>query len=145
MTVSLDPNTWDSIIGNPSTSRVIRFLTIHPVLSVKQLMDFIGISESQIHLILKNMTDINLVKRQSRGLYSLSQEKSATSLKEAYKSRLLEYLNQEIYEIQEQLKLDLLPEAKQRFRRMSELYQPLLKTHFKKVMSSLSHEFLDRI
>ena len=63
----------DMVLGNPSTQKILRLLSIHLLLSVQEIKSLSNISESQIHLTLKNMVESKLVKRSSRGVYELSQ------------------------------------------------------------------------
>lgn len=142
MTSILDLNLFDSVIGNASSSKILRMFTIHEKLTVKELIDLTHISESQIHVLLRNLVEIKLLEKISRGLYGFSDLPYSNSIKEAYLSIVLEYINNSIYKIQELVKRDKKDDAFDIFDEILLIYAPLIKKHFSRILASLSHEFL---
>lgn len=133
----------DMVLGNPSTQKILRLLSIHPQLSVQEIKSLSNISESQIHLTLKNMVESKLVKRSSRGVYELSQSAFTKLLQEAYISNSIELVNDEISNIQDLLKQKEYNHAREKYKILLTVYLPLLKKHFHFIMSGLAHEFMD--
>lgn len=134
----------DSVLGSPISQKIVRFLSVHSQLSVKELVELTNLSESQIHLILNKMTDCRLVDRYRKGIYQLSNEPFAKSLKEAYLTKLIELINNETYIIHRKLREGRFEDARERFQTLARLYQPLLRTRFQFIMSGLAHDFIDR-
>lgn len=142
MSLTFDWNQFDSVVGSARASKILRMLTIYDTLTVKELMDLTGISESQIHVLLRNLLAVQLLTKKSRGVYRISDLQHAQSIRNAYLSILLDFINKSIYEIQELLRNQ---EKDKAFNRLDELltqYEPLLQQHFSRVMASLSHEFM---
>lgn len=142
MTLQFDWNHFDSIIGNPSSSKILRMLTINDKLSVKELIELTQISESQLHVLLKNLLEINILIKVSRGIYGFSDHVFAKSIKEAYLEIIREYLNNSIYNIQELLKRGEKESAFELLKELIQMYKPFLEREFSRIMASLSHEFM---
>ena len=131
-------------LGNPSIQKILMILSINESLSVSRLMELSELSESQVHLILGRMLKINLLKKPSRGIYTLSDELFVTKLKDAYRTKIISNVSSQLDEIQLLLKANSYEKALTHFKELVKKYNPLLQTHFLYKMNSLSHDFMDR-
>ena len=137
-------NEFTKELGNPSIQKILMILTIYESLSVSRLMELSELSESQVHLILGRMLKINLLKKPSRGIYTLSDELFVTKLKDAYRTKIISNVSSQIDEIQLLLKKNSYEKALTYFKNLVKEYDPILQTHFLYKMNSLSHDFMDR-
>lgn len=142
MSLQFDWNHFDSIIGNPSSSKILRMLAINDKLSVKDLIELTQISESQMHVLLRNLVETNVLVKISRGIYSFSNRPFAISIKEAYVAIILEFISNTIYNIQELVKQGEKDKGFELLSDLIQLYKPLLESHFSRIMATLSHEFI---
>lgn len=141
-TSSLDDLTKE--LGNPSIQKILMFLSIYESLSVSKLMELTELSESQLHLILTRMINVNLLKKIFRGIYALSDEPYVAKLKEAYRSMIISNVSSQIDEIQKLLKENSYDKALTNFKELTRKYEPILQTHFLFKMNAISHDFMDR-
>ena len=142
MSLEFDWNHFDSIIGKPSSSKILRMLVINDKLSVKELKELTEISESQLHVLLRNLVEVNILMKITRGLYGFSNHPFAKLIKEAYLAIIREYLNNSIYNIQELIKKGEKEEAFEILKEIISIYKPLLERDFSRIMATLSHEFI---
>lgn len=140
----LEIDNYSNGLGNPSIQKLLFILTVHNQLPVNKLLEFSFLSESQLHLTLKKMMNINLVRRLTRGMYSLSEDQFVIKLKEAYLTKILDQINNKIIEIRELLKENDYERAFQLYKDIDLKFEPILNSHFSHLMNSISHEFLDR-
>lgn len=141
--IHLGASDYDGILGTPTSQQIIRWLSIWSDLSVKELCEKIGVSESQIHSTLRKLAGIGVVTKVRRGSYSLGTEPFVSHLKEAYLSNSTNLVNSNIYQIKQLLKRKEIEEAENLYNHLVKLYEPLLKERFSLVMHSLAHSFID--
>ena len=131
-------------LGNPSIQKILMILSIYESLPITKLMELSELSESQLHLILARMLNVNLLKKLSRGIYALSEENFVVKLKDAYKTMMISKISSQIDEIQLLLKENCYDKALTNFKDLTKKYEPLLQTYFLFKMNALSHDFMDR-
>lgn len=137
-------NVLSKDLGNPSIQKLLFILTVYDQLPINKLLELSGLSESQLHLTIKKMLNIKLIKKITRGMYSLTDDQFMLRLKEAYKTKIVDDVNTKINEIWNYLKKNNLEESFNLFKEIDRFYGPILVTNFSYQLNSLSHEFLDK-
>lgn len=135
----------DNILGTPSSQKIIRLLVSWNLLSIKDIMEKSGLSESQTHATIKQLKQISLIMNQSRGIYKFADNKFAKQIQEAYYTSTIEIINWRISTIKKLLKEDKYQQAKVDYALLHQQYQPLLRLHFRLHMDSLAKRMLESV
>ena len=142
-TQSFDDSLFDQVLGTPSAQTILRLVAIWTDLSPKEIAHKTGFSDSQVYSTLAKLVQINVLVKAKRGLYHYSDDTFALSLRQAYIDRSISFINFSIYEIKSLLRSHKLDEAGSQYEKLISFFDPLLKSHFSHIMSSLSHSFLE--
>jgi len=132
-------------LGSRSSQKIIALLTIWETLSVEDIILKTGISKSQVHVCLKNLLNNDLLKRKTKGIYTLSDSNFMNLLGKAYETKINQIISEKINEIQKLIKLNNYNQAELLFNALVDQYTPILDKNFGLIISSLSHEFIDNI
>lgn len=134
----------DKILGTPSAQNLLRLFFIWERLTTKEIKDKIGLSEGQIFKTLNNLLKIKFIVRKDKGVYQLSNETNIRSIQEAYRGRIISYINTRINEVHFKLREGRKDEAHDIFHYLGRNYEPLVRNHFAIQFNSLVHRFLEK-
>lgn len=141
--ISFDMDSFESDLGTPTSQKLIKILVSWNTLSLQDLIDKSSMSKSQVHSTLKKLHKHKIVYSPSRGAYNLLDSPFTNLLKEAYRVKILEVINSEIYQVMQFLKTKQLETAEKKFTKLIEQYAPILRESFSYQLSSLSHDLID--
>lgn len=144
MSISLiNEDPIDSALGTPLAQRLFRLFSIWQTLTYKELLNKSDISESQISVLLQRFVDTNLINKISKGNYSIQSTLFVSQLSQAYIDRSKELINNMIFKIHQELKMDNFTIASQIYEHLELFYLPLLEKYFQKQLSGLIHQFME--
>jgi transcriptional antiterminator len=130
--------------GTPSAQKIIQILTCWETVTVKQLSEITELSESQIHATLQSLIEADIVKRESRGNYTLSDSPFAQELKVAYNALLERVLGKFMHNLTTRLD-DMSPdEISTRLDYMIKRWKPMMEKLYRSKLSSLAEYIIDR-
>nr|MDO8116853.1 hypothetical protein [Candidatus Sigynarchaeota archaeon] len=130
--------------GTPSAQKIIQALTCWEILTVKQLGEMTELSESQIHATLQSLINADIVKRESRGTYVLSDSPFAREVKVAYSALLERIIGKFMYNLAMHLD-DMSPDdIATRLGYMLTRWKPMMETLYRTNLSSLAEYIIDR-
>ena len=130
--------------GTPSAQKIIQIVVCWETVTVKQLSEISELSESQVHATLQNLIDADIIKRESRGNYILSDSPFARELKVAYESLIERVLGKFMYNLNNQLD-ELTPEEiSDRLDYMVKRWKPMMEKLYRSNLSSLAEHIIDR-
>ncbi|OLS23744.1 MAG: hypothetical protein HeimC3_23870 [Candidatus Heimdallarchaeota archaeon LC_3] len=135
-------NEFDTILGTPSAQKIIRILVTWDVLSVKSIVKKSNLSESQVHVTLKQLKRIDLIDNQSRGVYKLANNKFAKNIFDTYLGNNIEMINWKIAEVINLIKNKNFKQAKRNYKKLIQDFDPILEKHFIYQMDSLAKRIL---
>ncbi len=141
--VSIDMDRFEADFGTPTAQKIIKILASWSTLSLQDLIDKSQMSKSQVHSTLKRLVKHNIVYSSSRGIYKLHDDPFTNLVKQAYRIKLREVINAEIYQINQLVKTNNLEIAENKFIRLIDQYSPVLHESFSLQLSSISHHFID--
>ena len=141
--ISVDVNNFETVLGTPTAQKLIKILVTWSPLSVQDLVSKSNVSKSQVHSTLKSLIAHSIVQSPSRGIYTFLDTPFTKLLKEAYRVKILELINSEIYNIKQLLKKNHLDRAESKFSELIDQYYPLLQDTFSSHLSSLSLRFIE--
>ena len=118
--------TVDSILGTPSSQRLLRLLFCWEQLPIKEIINKSNLSESQVYNTLRNLESIGLVKTISRGIYTHTDSSFTIKLKEAYLSQLVQLIGKELHYLSSELDKLAYEQLDKRFTVLVALWEPLL-------------------
>jgi len=130
--------------GTPSAQKIIQVLACWETVTVKLLSEITELSESQVHATLQSLIDADVVKRESRGNYVLSDSPFARELKVAYDALLERVIGKFMYNLT--TRLDDMPpdEISTRLDYMLKRWKPIMEKLFRSKLSSLAEYIIDR-
>ena len=140
----LQTETIDSILGTPSSQKILRLLYCWGQLSVKELISKTNLSESQIYNTLRSLESVNLVETVNRGLYSYTKNTFSMKLKEAYVSHLIQIIGKELHYLSSNIDKEDWKTIDERFTNLVTLWKPLLESNYPLKTSSLAGHILER-
>lgn len=134
----------DKILGTPSAQRVFRILVCWGKLSLKEIVARSNFSESQVHLTLTHLEKAQIVKKESRGIYTLTNVPFVHSLKRAYTELLITRVGMKVYRLSKEME-NLTPvEVGDRLDNLIFHWQPILEQNYRLKLSSLVNYSLNR-
>ena len=128
---------FDSALGTPTTQRLFNILVCWKRLSVKELIEKVNVSETQIYSILKNLEKIGIVEKKSRGIYGLTDSKFSQLLQKAYAENLKKILGTQLYQLTAEIEENTTEETLVRFSKLIRNCDPFLNEHFSHKLSSV--------
>ncbi|TXT64254.1 MAG: hypothetical protein BAJALOKI1v1_590014 [Promethearchaeota archaeon] len=140
-----DMDDYEKALGTPSAQKVIALLVCWNSLAFKEIVQKTGMSESQIHTTLKSLTELNIVLKERRGIYSISHSKFVMHLKTAYEDIIEQTVDNMLYFLSKNI--DSLPvsELERKSKALIDQWEPFLYKHFSNQVSSLSSHIIDRL
>ena len=130
--------------GTPSAQKTIQILACWETVTVKQLSEITELSESQIHATLQSLIDADIVKRESRGNYTLADSPFAQEMKVAYSALLERVLGKFMHNLTTHLD-DISPdEISTRLDYMLKRWKPMMEKLYRSKLSSLAEYIIDR-
>ena len=133
----------DRYLGSPSAQKLLQILACWDSLSVKEMAQKTALSESQIHVTLKNLEKIELVVKKGWGRYSLSDSQFAHLLKAAYLNILEQIIGNEIFQIATELDNTPSEELKIYYTSLVDRWEPILVQKYSARMNALAEYFID--
>ncbi|HKZ41521.1 MAG TPA: hypothetical protein VJ044_11200, partial [Candidatus Hodarchaeales archaeon] len=134
----------DSILGSPSSQRILRLLLCWNQLPIKEIVKKSDLSDSQVYNTLKSLQSIGLVISPSRGIYSIPKTQFVEKLGEAYLPQLVQLIGKEMYLLGKDLDKIPFVELDRRFSLLVDRWEPLIDTHFRAKASFLAEHILQR-
>jgi predicted transcriptional regulator len=131
-------------IGTPSAQKIIPTLACWENLSAQQLSSITELSESQVHATLQNLIEIEIVVRESRGIYSLSSNSFTQSLKNAYIEKIERVLGKFMYNLSNSLESTEPDEVAEKISYMMERWKPMMERLYRTKLSSLAEYLIDK-
>ncbi len=138
-------NNLDRILGTPSAQNIIRTLACWEVLPAKELIKKTNLSESQIHVTLKNLIKIGIVISPSRGYYQFTKTEVVKKIQEAYTSILIQSVGEDLYKIMKTINEYTPEELAAILGRLQEKWGPIIQNHYSRMFSSLVENTIDQI
>jgi len=130
--------------GTPSAQKIIQVLACWEIVTVKQLSEITELSESQVHATLQSLIDADIVKRESRGNYILSDPPFAQELKVAYESLVERVLGKFMYNLSIDLDSLSVDDISDRLEYMLKRWKPMMEKLYRSKLSSLAEYIIDR-
>lgn len=134
----------DKILGTPSAQRILRILVCWKSLPFKEVIPRAGFSVSQINSTLSQLEKVQIVTKESRGVYTLADTPFVASLTEAYTQLLVQNIGMELYQLTKGLEKLAPREISSRLSKLIFNWRPLLEQHFSHKLSSLVGHTVDR-
>lgn len=136
---------YEKALGKPSAQKIITLLTCWNSLSLKEIIQKTGLSESQVHNTLKSLIELNIILKKSRGIYAISNSKFAKHLKTAYEDIIKQTTGNILFDISKNIDTLPLSELETKWKDLIDQFEPFLKEHFSNQLSSLSSHIIDRL
>ena len=136
--------TFDSILGTPSSQRILRLLFCWGQLPVKELVAKSKLRESQVYNTLRNLEIIGLITTLSRGIYAHTDTAFTKKLKEAYLSQHVQLVGKELHHLSSDLDQLSFEELDKRFTMLVELWEPLLNKYYPLKTSSIAGHIIEK-
>lgn len=143
--ISVDVNDFETVLGTPTAQKLIKLLVTWTSLSAQDLVAKSKVSKSQIHSTLKKLISQKILQSPSRGIYSFLETPFTELLEEAYRVKIFELINSEIYAIKHLLRQNKVDTADRKFSNLVEQYSPILQESFTSHLSSLSLRFIEKM
>jgi predicted DNA-binding protein YlxM (UPF0122 family) len=134
---------FDRILGTPSSQKLINLFVCWDRLSVKEIIEKTGLSETQIYNTLKNLESINVINKKIRGTYELNDLPFTNLLKQAYAENLKYYLGQKLYDLSDRLETSDNRSILNELLDLIANWEPFLKKYFSHKLSTLSGHLID--
>lgn len=144
MVQDLSLDELDVVLGNPVSQKLLRLLTCWPSLPVAELVSKSRLDPKLVHHALGQLVRSDILHEISSGVYAIFINSFTKPLQEAYRAKLLEFINAELYTIQQLLKKGDRT-ASNRFRALLEQYKPVLEESFVMQMNSIAHQAIDSL
>lgn len=136
---------YERALGTPSAQKIIGLLTCWSSLSLKELVQKTGLSESQVHNTLNTLMDVSIVEKKSRGIYALSNSTFSEHLKSAYEDIIEQNVGNILYFLSNNIDTLPLPELEQTWKSLIDQWEPFLHERFSRKVSSLASHVVDRL
>lgn len=143
--ISVDANDFETVLGTPTAQKLIKLLVTWISLSAQDLVAKTKISKSQVHSTLNKLISQNILQSPSRGIYTFLSTPFTELLKEAYRIKIIELINSEIYVIKNLINRNKVDSAERRFSNLVDQYSPILQESFTSHLSSLSLRFIEKM
>ena len=134
-----------SILGTASTQKLFNIMVCWEKLTVKELIEKVGVSETQIYTILKNLESIGIIRKISRGVYGLTNNTFTNLLRDAYSENLKRILGSELYRISDIIEGEKSESAIRQFANLIQNWEPFLKKYFSHQISSMGENIIDSV
>lgn len=133
----------EKVLGTPSAQCIFSLFSVWERLSVREVVEKAGLSESQVHATLKGLEAIELLVKKARGVYEIAPSSFAQQLQFAYLTRIRQVIGQKLYQITKGL--DSLPKKQlvSAFAQLMQYWEPVLDKSFRHQVSSLAGTLLD--
>lgn len=136
--------TVDTILGTPSSQRILRLLFCWERLPTKEIILKSKLSESQVYNTLRKLESIDLIESTSRGFFRYKTNQFSLKLKDAYIAQLIQLVGKELYKLSGDLDKSSFEVLDKHFTNLVELWEPILDSHFPLKTSSIAGHILDR-
>jgi hypothetical protein len=134
----------DRVLGHLSTQRIFFTLVTWEKLTSNDIIAKTELSDSIIFQTLKSLTALNLVKKVSRGYYSLNTTPSTEHLKKFYLQILIEFVGGEIYKLSKNIETHPIEESSRQFDELLLKWQPIVEEHYSFRVSSLAEAIISK-
>ncbi|MHA1785736.1 MAG: helix-turn-helix domain-containing protein [Candidatus Helarchaeota archaeon] len=94
---------YEKVLGIPSMQSILELLSVHGILSIKELMIYTGYSLRTLHNNLKILKDHDIVLQEKRGLYKLSNSRAIQILAKFYEQITIEQVGTMLHKITEKI------------------------------------------
>lgn len=135
----------DTVLGTPSTQKILRLLYCWEQLTVKELVKKTRLSESQVYNTLRSLESINLVEQVGRGIYTYGKDSFSLKLKEAYIIQLIQIIGNELHELSTIIDTEDVQKVDEKFTNLVELWEPILDGFYPLKASSLASLIVERL
>lgn len=135
----------EKALGTPSAQKIIGLLTCWDSLSLKELAQKTGLSESQIHNTANTLMRLNIIKKKSRGIYALSDSTFVNHLKTAYEDIIEQNVGNLLYFLSKNIDTLPLPELEEKWTSLTDQWEPFLHERFFQKVSSIAGHVIDRL
>ena len=94
---------YEKILGTPSIQSILEILSIYNTITIKDIQNFTGYSTRTIYDNLKILIDNNIIEKNKRGSYKLTNSRSVQLLSKYYEQIMIEYVGAKLQKITEKI------------------------------------------
>lgn len=134
----------DKVIGTLSAQRILSILATWDKLAVTDIITKTKLSESQIHQTLKKLYTINMIEKESRGIYTFRKNPVTEHLKKFYTELLIVHLGIELNKLSKIIDTQPIEDVSAQVTALLLQWGPLLEKHYSYRVSSLVEALVDK-
>lgn len=138
MTLQIDLRDYESKLGTPSSQKILNILICWKILPIKEIIELSGLSDSQVYLTIKNLETLYIVKQESRGIYSLTENQYTLNLEKAYTSILNRMIGQRLHYLSKNYEKMDLDDYVDELVELNRKWGPLVRKNFQSQYSRLA-------